>query len=78
MLISSNLPLERNKFAQNDQILTITGADWLDYQNFTSQEYSGYRVSYFNGEITVVFLGRNHERIATVINRLIIAYCVSN
>ena len=75
MLISTDLPLNRDKFAQNDQILTITGATWLDYQNFDSLEYPGYRVSFFNGEITIVSPGRNHERIAAVINRLIIAYC---
>ena len=75
MLISSNLPINRDRFAQNDQILTITGAKWQDYQNFDSIEYPGYRVSYFNGEITIVSPGRNHERIAAVINRLIIAYC---
>ena len=75
MLISSNLPVNRDKFARHDQILTITGANWLDYQNFDSQEYPGYRVSYSNGEITIVSPGRNHERIAAVINRLIIAYC---
>ena len=75
MLISSNLPINSDKFARHDQILTITGADWLDYQNFNSQEYPGYRVSYFNGEITIVSPGRNHERIAAVIERLIIAYC---
>ena len=75
MLISSNLPVNRDKFARHDQILTITGANWLDYQNFNSPEYPGYRVSYSNGEITIVSSGRNHERIAAVINRLIIAYC---
>lgn len=75
MLISSNLPINRHKFAQQDQILTITGATWADYQNFESQEYPGYRVAYFEGEITIVSPGRNHERIAAVINRLIIAYC---
>ena len=75
MLISMDLPLNRDKFAQNDQILTITGATWLDYQNFDSLEYPGYRVSFFNGEITIVSPGRNHERIAAVINRLIVAYC---
>ncbi len=75
MLISPNLPINRDKFTQNDQILTITGATWFDYQNFDSQEYPGYRVAYFNGEITIVSPGRNHERIAAVINRLIIAYC---
>ena len=75
MLISTDLPIDRDRFARHDQILTITGANWLDYQNFDSQEYPGYRVSYFNGEITIVSPGRNHERIAAVINRLIIAYC---
>ncbi len=75
MLISPDLPINRDKFAQNDQVLTITGATWLDYQHFDSAEYPGYRVSYFNGEITIVSPGRNHERIAAVINRLIIAYC---
>ena len=75
MLISSNLPLNQHRFAQNDQVLTVTGANWLDYQNFNSPEYPGYRVAYFNGEITIVSPGRNHERIAAVINRLIIAYC---
>lgn len=75
MLISSSLPIDSDKFARHDRILTITRANWLDYQNFDSQEYPGYRVSYFNGEITIVSPGRNHERIAAVINRLIIAYC---
>ncbi len=75
MLIKANLPINRDKFSQQDQILTITGATWSDYQRFESQEYPGYRVSYFNGEITVVSPGRNHERIAAVIDRLIIAYC---
>jgi Uma2 family endonuclease len=75
MLISSELPINRDRFAQNDQVLTITETTWLDYQHFDSAEYPGYRVSYFNGEITIVSPGRNHERIAAVINRLIVAYC---
>ena len=75
MLITTDLPINRDKFAQEDQILTITGATWSDYQKFESPEYPGYRVSYLNGEITIVSPGRNHERIAEVINRLIIAYC---
>ena len=73
MLISADLPINRDKFAQQDQILTITGATWADYQQFESDR--GYRVAYFNREITIVSPGRNHERIAAVINRLIIAYC---
>ncbi|MEL6495855.1 MAG: Uma2 family endonuclease, partial [Cyanobacteria bacterium J06623_7] len=74
MLISADLPINRDRFSQQDQILTITGATWEDYREFESQEYSGYRVAYFQGEITIVSPGKNHERIAAVINRLIIAY----
>ncbi len=75
MLITKNLPIDSNKFAQQDQILTITGATWQDYQQFEAEEYPGYRVSYLNGEITIMSPGRNHEKIAEVISRLIIAYC---
>ena len=75
MLITQNLPLDSHKLIQNDQILTITVTNWSDYQKLNSEEYPGYRVSYFNGEITIVSPGLNHEIIAEVINRLIIAYC---
>ena len=75
MLITNNLPINRQKFAQQDQILTITGASWSDDREFKSQEYQGYRVSYFKGEIVIVSPGRNHERIAAIIDRLIVAYC---
>jgi hypothetical protein len=68
MLISKDLPIDRDRFAQNDQILTITGTNWLDYQNFNSQEDPGYRVSYFKGEITIVSPGRNHERIVAAMS----------
>ncbi|MEM9273324.1 MAG: Uma2 family endonuclease [Cyanobacteria bacterium P01_F01_bin.143] len=75
MLITQKLPINSNKFAQKDQLLTITEASWQDYQNFNAEEYPGYRVSYLDGEITIMSPGRNHEKIAEVINRLIIAYC---
>lgn len=74
MLITENLPINRQKFVQQDQILVITGACWLDYQKF-DQENSGYHVSYLDGEIIIVSPGRNHERIVETINRLIVAYC---
>jgi Uma2 family endonuclease len=75
MLISSDLPINREKFLLEDRILIITGARWEDYQNFSSEEYPGYRVSYFQGEILLVSPGLNHEIIASVIDRLILAYC---
>ena len=74
MLISADLPINQNEFAQQEQILTITGATWADYQKFNREDLK-YRVAYFKGEITIVSPGRNHERIAAVINRLIVAYC---
>ncbi|MGK7896874.1 MAG: Uma2 family endonuclease [Xenococcus sp. (in: cyanobacteria)] len=48
---------------------------WDDFEQLISEEYSGYRISYFDGEIIIVSPGRNHERIAEIINYLIIAYC---
>lgn len=75
MLVPQNLPIDSSQLIQNDQIITITATTWSDYQQFNSEEYLGYRVSYFNGEIVIVSPGLNHEIIAEVINRLIIAYC---
>ncbi|MGB5631653.1 MAG: hypothetical protein WBM86_02580 [Waterburya sp.] len=63
MLISPDLPINQEKFLRGDRILTITGATWEDYQNFSSEEYPGYRVSYFQGEICIVSPGLNHEMI---------------
>jgi Uma2 family endonuclease len=75
MLISLDLPINREKLLREDRILTITGVTWEEYQNFSSEEYLGYRASYFQGEIFIVSPGLNHEIIASVIDRLILAYC---
>ena len=75
MLISAKLPLDSSKFAQEDQVLTITGANWEDYKKLDSPEYSGYLISYLNNQITIMSPGRNHERIAELIGILIEAYC---
>ena len=75
MLIASNLPLDHYRFDREDQTLTITGASWSDYEKLFFLEYPGYLASYFKEEIFIVSPGRNHERIAEVINRLIVAYC---
>jgi hypothetical protein len=75
MLIAPELPINRDKFVREDRILTITGATWEDYQNFSSEEYPGYRVSFFQGEIGIVSPRLNHEIITSAIDRLILAYC---
>ena len=69
------LDLFCDRLTQQDQILILSGMTWDDYEQLISEEYSGYRISYFEGEIIIVSPGRNHERIAEIINYLIVAYC---
>lgn len=75
MLINAKLPFDLNRLSQEDQTLSLAGMSWADYEKFDEPEYPGYRVSYFNGVITLVSPSQNHEVIAEVINYLIVAYC---
>ena len=75
MLINAKLPFDLDRLSHQDQTLSFAGMNWADYEKFDSQEYPGYRVSYFNGVITLVSPSQNHEVIAEVINYLIVAYC---
>ena len=75
MLINAKLPLDEDRLTHQDQTLSFAGMSWADYEKFDSQEYPGYRVSYYNGVITLVSPSQNHEVIAEVINYLIVAYC---
>ena len=70
-----NLPIEQERIARQDQTLSLAGMTWADYEQLTQEEYSGYRVSYFRGVITIVSPSQNHETIAEVINYLVVAYC---
>ena len=70
-----NLPVDSFRAEQQDQILSFFGMSWLDYEKLTSQEYLSYRVSYFNGIITIVSPSINHEIIEQTISILINAYC---
>ncbi len=75
MLINSKLPLNIDRLQKQDQTLSLAGMTWIDYEKFNSEEYPGYRVSYFNGVITLVSPSKNHERIAQTIAILVSAYC---
>jgi Uma2 family endonuclease len=75
MLINTKLPLNINYLQQQDQTFSLAGMTWADYEKFNSEEYLGYRVSYFNGVITLVSPSKNHERIAQTIAILVSAYC---
>jgi len=70
-----NLSLDRDRLFQADQVLSLSNLDWSDYEALTSQDYLPYKVSYFQGVITIVSPSRNHERIADIINGLIRTYC---
>ena len=85
MLINIPLSLDDNsqeilalsdRLVEQDRVIILSGTTWEDFEYFISEEYLGYRVSYQNGEITIVSPGRNHERIVQVINSLIIFYCL--
>ncbi len=75
MLINKKLPLNIEYLEKQDQTLSLSGMTWTDYEKFNSEEDLGYRVSYFNGVITLVSPSKNHERIAQTIAILITAYC---
>ena len=49
-----NLPIEQERIARQDQTLSLAGMTWDDYEKCTREEYSGYRVSYLRGVITIV------------------------
>ncbi len=65
----------RDRLIEQDQVLSLSGMSWSDFEKFISESTSGYRISYGNGEIIIVSPGRNHERIAEVIGDLVKAYC---
>ena len=55
MLINTKLPLSLDYLQKQDQTFSLSGMKWTDYEKFNSEEYLGYRVSYFNGVITLVY-----------------------
>jgi len=70
-----NLPIDRERLSQQDQTLSLAGMTWDDYEKLTEGECLGYRISYWNGVITLVSPSQNHELIERVISILINAYC---
>ena len=71
MLTIEKLPLKTGE----DQVLILTGMTWKDFEQLTGEEYSGYRVSYKDGEIIIVSPGRNHENTKELAGILIVAFC---
>ena len=69
------MPINTEILHGQDQTLSLAGMTWAEYEKFDSEEYLGYRVSYFNGVITLVSPSKNHERIAATIAIIVIAYC---
>ena len=75
MLINTQLPIDINLLQHQDQTLSLAIMTWEDYEQFNSEEYPGYRTSFFKGVITLVSPSKNHERIAQTIAILVSAYC---
>lgn len=69
------LSLNGDRASLQDQTLTLSGMTWEDYEQLTQENYSSYRISYFNRVITILSPSQNHETIERVISILINAYC---
>ncbi len=70
-----NLPIEPSRLQNQDQTLSLAGMTWEDYQQFIDVESLSYRLSFFNGVISIVSPSLNHEIIKETISILIVAYC---
>ena len=71
-----NIPINIERAKLADQVLSLAEMTWIDYEKLTeTEEYSGYRISYWHGVITIVSPSKNHERIAEIISGLIKTYC---
>lgn len=64
-----------NKVTKGDRVLTLTDVTWSDYEGLSTSECDRFLISYLNNQITIMSPGINHERIAEIINLLIVAYC---
>ena len=69
-----NIPIDRDRASHADQILCLAEMTWDDYEQLIT-EYSGYRISYWQGVISIVSPSKNHERIAEIISGLIKTFC---
>ena len=72
---SLRLPIESDRLVRSDRTLSLSDLTWADYEKFDTEEYYGYLISYFQGVITIVSPGRNHENISQTFIVLINAYC---
>ena len=69
-----SLPINKSPLELQDQVLSLTGMTWSDYELLT-KEQSHYRISFSDGVITIVSPSLNHESIERTISILIVAYC---
>jgi Uma2 family endonuclease len=69
-----NLFSNNNLLQEKDKTITFADMTWDDYQQLIEHN-SNYRISYFQGIITIISPSRNHERISETISILINAYC---
>ena len=54
MLINIPLPISSDRLNKQDQTSSLAGMTWSDFEKFIPEEYSGYRINYFKGVITIL------------------------
>ena len=75
MLITDRLLIDRERLIKQDQTLSFSGMTWEDYEQLSIEKNRGYRISFYNGVITIMSPSQNHERIKDFIFLLIVTYC---
>lgn len=50
-----NLPLDRDRASHADQVLSLAGMTWDDYERLTEDDL-GYRISFLQGVITILYI----------------------
>jgi Uma2 family endonuclease len=62
-------------YSQKDQTYSVAELSWDEYEAIANLNISKSRISFYNGVITVLSPGLNHEVIKELIGILIEAYC---
>ena len=77
-MLTTLLPIDRDRLNSSDQTIILSDMLWQDFEILVAQESPHYKVSFYDGIITIVSPSQNHEIIERTISILINAYCRHN
>lgn len=73
------MELERDDLPVEDHFVQLDGATWADYERLLELrgDRSAPRLTYLEGVLEIMSPSRDHERIKTLIGRLVEAFCLA-